>query len=94
MMNTRKHIVRMTVLGLVASTLAFAHPSEVDVGSLSAPSEMGRGQLAYARYQLARADAELESLRSLILICEAEATLDATPSAVVVMFDERGVLAD
>jgi len=63
-MNMSKHIVRSIVLGLVGTTLAFAHPTDPGVGSPTQLSEMQQEKLAFVRYRVALAAAERDAVQA------------------------------
>ena len=50
MRSTRKHIVRTITLGFVGTTLAFAHPTDLGVGSLANLSEMRQEKTSAKAY--------------------------------------------
>ena len=64
MLNMSKHITRSIVLGLVGTTLAFAHPTDPGVGSPTHLSEMRQEKLAFVQYRIARAAAERDGVPS------------------------------
>lgn len=93
-MSMRKHIVRTIVLGLVGTTLAFAHPTDPGVGSPSNLSEMRQEKLAFVRYRIARAAAELDSVQARTLTGEEEMRQEKMSAKAFMIFDQRGVLTD
>ncbi len=93
-MSLRKHIVRSIAVGLVGTTVAFAHPTDPGVGSPTQLSEMRQEKLAFVRYRIARAAGELGSVQSLTLALEEEMRQEKAFHRAFELFDERGVLAD
>lgn len=92
-MSTRKHVVRAIVLGLVGTTLAFAHPTDPGVGSPIQLSEVQQEKLAFVRYRVARAAAERAALQTLTQACDQVAGQEETSDTAFSTFDERGVLS-
>lgn len=72
MTNMSKHIVRSIVLGLVGTTLAFAHPTDPGVGSQTHLSEMRQEKFAFVQFRVARAAAERDSLQARTLADDEE----------------------
>ena len=94
MMNMRKHIVRSIVLGVVGTTLAYAHPTDVGVGSPTSLSEMRQEKLAFVRYRVEQASAELDSVQSLTLAGEEEMRQEKVSNKAFRIVNHRAVLTD
>ena len=89
-MNTRKHIVRSIVLGLVGTALAFAHPTDPGVGSPTQLSELRQEKHAFVQYRVAWAAAARAAAQALAQACEQEARHEAASASALETFDERG----
>ncbi|MDZ7706735.1 MAG: hypothetical protein U5J97_02350 [Trueperaceae bacterium] len=71
-MSVRKRIVRTIVLGLVGTTLAFAHPTDPGVGSPSNLSEMQQESLRSCGTGSRERLPELDSVQARTLTGEEE----------------------
>lgn len=92
-MRTGKHIVRAIVLGFVAATLAFAHPTDVGVGSPNDLSEMRQEKLAFVRFRIARATAEPVTVPAFTLAAD-EARRESLPDAAHGIVEACAALVD